>query len=1372
MNLFQSTAVRVLSWLKCARPRRGADLLLLALAAVWPGLRAHAQTAPPTPTTLPQGGQVVQGQAALLTAGTPSAPVLNIDQSTQRAVIDWQRFDLGAAASIHFNQPNAQSATLNRVDSIDASRIQGRITAPGQVTLINPAGVYFGRDAVLDVGALTATTLRQTNADFMAGRSSFTRNGANSQNGAVVNEGALRAGLGGYIALLAPEVRNLGLIVAQQGAVVMAAGDAIKLEFDPASKLASITVSPSTVAALVENRSAVQAPGGLIILSAVAVQSLTGRIVNSGRIDASSVVSRGGRILLEGDDIALQGTSRIDASGATGGGTVAVGGEWQGGGTLHQATNVTMDAASAVDASATTQGEGGTVVLWSDVRNPASVTKAAGSITARGGAEGGHGGQVETSGHTVQTDGLRVNAGAPRGQGGLWLIDPADSVITQPVADGYASTLNGGTDVINSVSGNITWNPGVSLNKTAGGNRTLSLRTANNGNILLDGASIGSTSGALNLVLWSRYNDTGGAGTVSIKGGSNITTNSGHLWIGGGDAGSVFNGLAVGDGTAATYTIDKQGVYIGSATINTGAGSVSLNGLSYSTGTNNGTFNYGVLLDTGTSLSTSSGNVAINGQLRGTYVNGAGVWIGSPFGASSAGNVSVSTGSGSLTVTGNGQDQSGSGTGWRHAVMLMSTQAGNVVTLRSGSGAITLNGAGAFGTGSNDYTNDSSGVQFQVNATTGSVQVVSTSGAITISGQNTQQASQNENAVRLAAADAANSIRIGSDGSTPYSGNILVEGDTLLQHDQQPGAGSIAIQTTGSLTIAPKLNSFVALRAGTSAALTFDDDWNFGTTLGSFTLGKAANTAALTLSNALSVAGSISLYGGDIALQSTLTSSATGNIWVQSNSNSNTAIYGTAPILKTGGGRSTLTLRADGRVNFNGSITASGTAVLDTVLWSDYKDTGSGGVSVLGNVSTNGGNLWAGGSNSSAGSSIWNGLTVGNGPSRGANGYNFNAFDLNSAINTGGGQVMLWAGDGYSSGISGLGLTGTSSITSGSGNITLAAKQIAGTGMLTLNSTGKLTLAPEGGSYGSALAFNGSLAGGTFTSSGWSTALKINNFANLGGLTVGRYTGTGLAGDTVYSTIGNSSSVSIGGALSIAGPLEIYGGDIAINANLTTTGVGAGILAKASGNITSAASRTLRTNNGDLVLWSNSGNSGNGSIQLGDSNTLNTANGAANQSSGGGRITLGGGLDTSTGFATSASNAGITLGTSTSSTTTMQSGGGDILLRGKSTASSGGYSGIDIFSGVQMNAGQGAITMRGESSAGYGVEFSRTGGSPSRIVSAKQTGAAIDITGITTKASEHGLVFDYGTVEEVLATGGGNIALTGSAITSGFYGVW
>src|SRR6185436_17751350 len=120
------------------------------------------------------------------------------------------------------------------------------------------------------------------------------------------------------------------------------------------------------------------------------------------------------------ENIQLVG-AEIDASGATGGGTVLIGGNYQGKGPERNATLTTMDALSVVRADATAAGDGGRVILWSD-----DTTLFDGNIYARGGKESGSGGFVETSGkQTLNVELGYVNTSAPHGNFGDWLLDPA-----------------------------------------------------------------------------------------------------------------------------------------------------------------------------------------------------------------------------------------------------------------------------------------------------------------------------------------------------------------------------------------------------------------------------------------------------------------------------------------------------------------------------------------------------------------------------------------------------------------------------------------------------------------------------------------------------------------------------------------------------------------------------------------------------------------------------------------------------------------------------------------------------------------------------------------------------------------------------------
>jgi filamentous hemagglutinin family protein len=384
----------------------------LAFLLVGGGL---VQAAPPAPNQLPVGGQVVAGQVGISSSGATTT----IQQASQRAAINWQSFDVGRNAQVHFDQQQgASSVTLNRVQSGNPSQIFGQITAPGQVYLVNPDGAYFAPGSKVEVGGFIATTHNITNADFMAGRNRFTRDGA---QGKIVNEGEIKADLGGYIALLAPEVRNHGVIIAQRGTVALAAGEAYELHFS-GNTLASVQVEPATIKALVDNRNAVEAPGGLIILSAQAANHLQGGVVkNSGTLEASGLVNNGGRIVLEGSDAVVH-TGTIKA-----------------------------------DAAANSSGQGGNVSIIAKLDRTHSDTRIEGNISAKGGKQGGTGGFVETYGGRVHIgQKTRIDTHAPKGKPGTWLIDPTDFTVTSGSGTASVSSIGATTLQSNLGTGNVT----------------------------------------------------------------------------------------------------------------------------------------------------------------------------------------------------------------------------------------------------------------------------------------------------------------------------------------------------------------------------------------------------------------------------------------------------------------------------------------------------------------------------------------------------------------------------------------------------------------------------------------------------------------------------------------------------------------------------------------------------------------------------------------------------------------------------------------------------------------------------------------------------------------------------------------------------
>jgi filamentous hemagglutinin family protein len=416
----------------------------------------------------PSGSVVRAGEARVEQHGT----LTRIDQTSARAIIDWRGFDVGAAEQVRFNQPSPQAATLNRVTGEQQSRIDGHISANGQVFLVNQHGVIFGNGAKIDVGSLFVSTANIGNPDFMAGRLNFNQRG---QPGAQIrNEGVISAAEGGLVALVAPHVRNDGVIVARLGKVTLASGDRYTLDLF-GDQLIQLQIPETEADALlvaqagrIEHLGRIEADGGRVVLvnAASGKQALDGVINLAGVIQADTVRQQSGRIVLEssgavnlsgelhargmqagesGGSIDVRGQSielvgaRLDAQGDAGGGVVHVGGTWQGG-TGPRAQTLAVDYASRIQADAISQGQGGEVVFWSD-----GETRFAGLTTARGGAQSGDGGRVEVSGlGQLEFQGL-VDAGASVGKAGQLLLDPKDLLIGAPEAAVIARVLRTGT---------------------------------------------------------------------------------------------------------------------------------------------------------------------------------------------------------------------------------------------------------------------------------------------------------------------------------------------------------------------------------------------------------------------------------------------------------------------------------------------------------------------------------------------------------------------------------------------------------------------------------------------------------------------------------------------------------------------------------------------------------------------------------------------------------------------------------------------------------------------------------------------------------------------------------------------------------------
>lgn len=279
---------------------------ILLAAAISSALAAPAWAAPAS-NALPTGEQVVGGSA---TVSRPADAHMQIDQASQRAIINWQSFSIGADARVNVTQPGASSVLLNRVVGNSPTEIFGQLNANGQVFLVNPNGVLFAPGASVAVGGLFASSLGIGNDDFMAGQYRFARSGT---AGDVINQGEIVA-LNGYAALAGPRVRNEGRIIANLGTVALAAGDRVTLDM-VGDGLINVSVSQSALNASAVNTGILQADGGKVLMTARSANALLDTVINtSGTIRANRMAERDGVIVLDANG-RIDGDGILEASG-------------------------------------------------------------------------------------------------------------------------------------------------------------------------------------------------------------------------------------------------------------------------------------------------------------------------------------------------------------------------------------------------------------------------------------------------------------------------------------------------------------------------------------------------------------------------------------------------------------------------------------------------------------------------------------------------------------------------------------------------------------------------------------------------------------------------------------------------------------------------------------------------------------------------------------------------------------------------------------------------------------------------------------------------------------------------------------------------
>ncbi len=614
--------------LRTARRSRAALILSTALQASVVMVLALPAAAQPAPNARPQGGVVVAGSATI----GQSATATTITQSSQRAALNWQSFNVGSQQQVTFVQPSAGAVALNRVVGPDPSRIAGRIDANGQVILVNQSGVIFYQGAQVNAAGLIVSAAGISNRNFMAGTLAFDQP---AKPGAVVeNRGSITVKQAGLAALVAPQVANSGVISATLGHVVLAGaktatldlyGDGL-LALNVTNQVTQMPVGPDgkTATALVTNSGTILAEGGTVQLTARAADGVVQNLVRAGgKIGAASVGGKAGTVVLDGvggsivvegqlaatgdapgtkggavevvasGNVAVAAGATIDVSGRGGGGVAAIGTTLQrarGGPSVtptRTARNVSVQKGAVIAANATGAGAGGRVAVLSR-----DTTHMDGAIAAKGGPQGGAGGFVEVSGTHLGMTGA-VDVSAPHGAAGTILLDPVnlDIVAGTGTDDGIFTTNSGtltvfatganGTDTIsNTVLNGFTGNAVLQAQHTITVDTNVTVDMAHASLTLQAGDSITVGAGASLFANGDVLLETGSAvpfarrgaapPLISILGAVGSTTGSVVLLAGTGGSVSLAATGAVGAASGQRITIQTDALSVAS-----GAGSLS-----------------------------------------------------------------------------------------------------------------------------------------------------------------------------------------------------------------------------------------------------------------------------------------------------------------------------------------------------------------------------------------------------------------------------------------------------------------------------------------------------------------------------------------------------------------------------------------------------------------------------------------------------------------------------------------------------------------------------------------------------------------------------------------------------------------------------
>jgi filamentous hemagglutinin family protein len=177
---------------------------------------------------LPKDPSVESGNATIEVRDN----VMNINAS-DKAVINYSSFNIAQNEAVVITLPSTAASILNRDIGGNLSTLAGRLDCNGLFILINTSGIYVTPTATINAGGVILSTRDINTQDFLSSNYIFQKISKDELDRLLINAGTIRVGGGGMVGLLAGAVRNEGKVIVPCGRIVLASGDAIRLDVTP-----------------------------------------------------------------------------------------------------------------------------------------------------------------------------------------------------------------------------------------------------------------------------------------------------------------------------------------------------------------------------------------------------------------------------------------------------------------------------------------------------------------------------------------------------------------------------------------------------------------------------------------------------------------------------------------------------------------------------------------------------------------------------------------------------------------------------------------------------------------------------------------------------------------------------------------------------------------------------------------------------------------------------------------------------------------------------------------------------------------------------------------------------------------------------------